>query len=111
MLKTRAGLFDDLASLIAWLHSYETPVLSASMRIASIGPMRSGSRRRRRQTTRMPKLLIAIGLAWLAGERLGLGRLPGDFVFERGNVRFYFPFATSILINVVLTLVLWLVGR
>jgi len=66
----------------------------------------------------MPKLLIiagivliAIGLAWLAGERLGLGRLPGDFVFERGNVRFYFPLATSILISVVLTLVLWLVGR
>ena len=32
-------------------------------------------------------ILIAVGLAWLAGERLGLGRLPGDYVFERGNVR------------------------
>jgi hypothetical protein len=66
----------------------------------------------------MPKLLIiagivliAIGLAWLAGERLGLGRLPGDFVIERGNVRIYFPLATSILISVVLTLVFWLLGR
>lgn len=66
----------------------------------------------------MPKLLIiagivliAIGLAWLAGERLGLGRLPGDFVFERGNTRIYLPLATSILISIVLTLVFWLLGR
>jgi hypothetical protein len=46
----------------------------------------------------MPKVLIiigiifiAVGLAWLAGERFGLGRLPGDFVIERGNMRVYFP--------------------
>lgn len=66
----------------------------------------------------MPKLLIvlgvvlvAIGLAWALGERLGLGRLPGDFVYERGNVRIYVPVATSILISAALTLILWLIGR
>lgn len=66
----------------------------------------------------MPKLLIvlgvvliAIGLAWALGERLGLGRLPGDFVYERGNVRIYVPIATSILISALLTLILWLIGR
>jgi len=56
-------------------------------------------------------VLIAIGLAWLVGQRLGLGRLPGDFVFEWGNFRVYLPIATSILISVVLTLVLRLIGR
>ncbi len=42
----------------------------------------------------MPKLLIiigvvliAFGLAWLAGERLGIGRLPGDIVIEREGMR------------------------
>ena len=66
----------------------------------------------------MPKILIligvvfiAVGLAWLAGERLGLGRLPGDFVIERGNVRIYIPVATSIIISVVLSLIVWLIGR
>jgi hypothetical protein len=66
----------------------------------------------------MPKILIAIGvvfiavgLAWLVGERLGLGRLPGDFVFERGNTRIYVPLATSIVISVLLSLVLWFIGR
>jgi len=56
-------------------------------------------------------VLIAIGLAWLAGERLGLGRLPGDFVYEREGVRIYIPLMTSLIISVVLSLILWLIGR
>ncbi len=66
----------------------------------------------------MPKLLIiagiiliAVGLAWLVGERMGLGRLPGDIVIERGNTRIYLPLGTSVLISVVLTLLFWLFGR
>lgn len=56
-------------------------------------------------------ILIAVGLAWLAGERLGLGRLPGDFVFERGNVRIYIPVMTSLIISIVLSLLFGLFGR
>ena len=35
---------------------------------------------------------------------LPLGRLPGDFAVKRGNVSFYFPLTTSIIISLVLTL-------
>ena len=56
-------------------------------------------------------ILIAVGLAWLAGERLGLGRLPGDFVFERGNVRIYIPVMTSLIISIVLSLLFGLLDR
>lgn len=66
----------------------------------------------------MPKLLIilgivliAVGLAWLLGERLGLGRLPGDFVIERGNVRIYIPLMTSLIVSVALSLLFWLFTR
>jgi hypothetical protein len=66
----------------------------------------------------MPKALIivgivfiAVGLAWLVGERLGLGRLPGDIVIERSNTRIYIPIMTSLVISVLLSLILWLVGR
>lgn len=66
----------------------------------------------------MPKLLIALGLAliaagllWALGERLGLGRLPGDIMFERGNLRVYIPLATSLLVSVALSVVFWLVNR
>lgn len=56
-------------------------------------------------------VLIAAGIARLISERLGLGRLPGDFVIERGNMRIYLPIASSIAISVMLTLLLWLIGR
>jgi hypothetical protein len=51
---------------------------------------------------------LLFGLAWLMGERFGLGRLPGDIVIERGNFRLYFPIVTSLIVSVVLILVLWL---
>ena len=56
-------------------------------------------------------VLLAVGIAWLAGEKLGLGRLPGDIVIERQNTRIYFPIMTSIVISIVLSLVLWLFSR
>ncbi len=58
--------------------------------------------------------LAALGVLLLVVERfpgLRIGRLPGDIRIERGQFRFYFPLATSILVSVVLTLVLWLIGR
>lgn len=66
----------------------------------------------------MPKLLIGaglvlvlIGVLWLAAERLGLGRLPGDIVIERGNLRIYIPIVTSLIASIVLSLALWLLNR
>jgi len=56
-------------------------------------------------------IFIAVGLLWMLGERIGLGRLPGDIVWERGNVKVYFPIVTSIVISVVLSLILWLMNR
>ena len=57
--------------------------------------------------------LVVVGLVVLLGERVGLrvGRLPGDLRVERGNFRFYFPLATSIILGLVLSLVFWLFGR
>jgi hypothetical protein len=44
------------------------------------------------------------GLLYLAGDRIPLGRLPGDFSWKRKGVSVYFPLATSILISIVLTI-------
>jgi hypothetical protein len=55
--------------------------------------------------------LVVVGLIWMAGERLGLGRLPGDIVIERENFRLYIPLMTSLLVSVALSLVLWLFNR
>jgi len=56
-------------------------------------------------------LLIAGLLITLAGRFTPLGRLPGDFVYRRGNFTFYFPVVTSILLSLLLTAVMWLVRR
>ena len=56
-------------------------------------------------------VLIAIGLLWPVISKLGLGRLPGDIVIERENFRLYVPIATSLIISLVLSLLLWLFNR
>lgn len=57
-------------------------------------------------------VLAALGLLLSFGGRIpGLGRLPGDFVWQKGHVRVYFPLATSILVSLLLTGLLWLLRR
>jgi membrane protein implicated in regulation of membrane protease activity len=56
-------------------------------------------------------VIVAAGLAWPALTRLGLGRLPGDVVFQRGNFTFYFPIVTCILVSVLASVLLWLFNR
>jgi hypothetical protein len=49
-------------------------------------------------------VLLLLGAALIIGEKLGLGRLPGDIVIERKGFRFSAPIATSIILSLVLTL-------
>jgi hypothetical protein len=56
--------------------------------------------------------IVALGLLLtLVGRVPFLGKLPGDFVFRKGNFSFYFPLATSILLSIVLTLLFWLLRK
>ena len=57
-------------------------------------------------------IVIAGAVLLLAGcLHLPLGRLPGDFIYRGKSTTFYFPLTTCILISLVLSLILWLVGR
>ena len=56
-------------------------------------------------------MLLLAGIALTAFGGLGIGRLPGDLVYRRGNFTFYFPLMTSILLSIVISLVLWLFRR
>jgi hypothetical protein len=57
--------------------------------------------------------IIIVGLALILFGRtnLPLGRLPGDIIYRGKNTTFYFPLATSILLSVVLSILLYVVGR
>ena len=57
-------------------------------------------------------LVVIGGIIMLLGRTgLPIGRLPGDILYRGKNTTFYFPLATSILISVVLSIVLFLIGR
>jgi hypothetical protein len=57
-------------------------------------------------------LMIAIiGFLWPILSRMGFGRLPRDFIFQRDGTTFYFPLVTCIIISIVLSALFWLVNR
>ncbi|TMD39036.1 MAG: DUF2905 domain-containing protein [Chloroflexi bacterium] len=57
-------------------------------------------------------VIVVVGLALSVGPRIPfLGRLPGDIAVNRGNVHFYFPIVTSLILSALLTLILNLFFR
>ena len=56
-------------------------------------------------------LLALLGGLFLLADRfpwLRLGRLPGDVAVEKDGFRLYLPIATSILLSLALTGLLWI---
>ena len=56
-------------------------------------------------------VIVGLALVLLGRTNLPIGRLPGDIVYRGKNTTFYFPLATSILLSVVLSVLLYLIGR
>lgn len=70
--------------------------------------------------TDLGKLLVFVGgtivvvglvLVLLGRTNLAIGRLPGDMIYRGKNTTFYFPLSTSIVISVVLSILLYVIGR
>jgi hypothetical protein len=58
-------------------------------------------------------VIVVLGLVLMLSGRfnLPLGRLPGDVTWRGKNTVVYFPIATSIIISIVLSLILYLISR
>ena len=58
-------------------------------------------------------LLVVVGLIVVGLSRLNipLGRLPGDMSWRGRNWSISFPLATSVLLSVILSLILWAISR
>lgn len=56
-------------------------------------------------------VIVGLAIILLGRTSLPLGRLPGDIIYRGKNTIFYFPLATSILVSVVLSLLLYVIGR
>lgn len=57
-------------------------------------------------------VIAAVGVFLLVSPKVPyLGKLPGDIFYKKDNFTFYFPVATSIIISVILSLILYLINR
>ena len=57
-------------------------------------------------------ILIIFGvLMTMAGKIPGVGKLPGDIFIKKENFSFYFPLTTCILLSVILSAIMYLIGR
>lgn len=58
-------------------------------------------------------VLVVVGgvLILLGRTHVPLGRLPGDIIYRGKNTTFYFPLATSILLSLALSVLLYLIGK
>lgn len=57
-------------------------------------------------------ILVGIGFLFLFSEKIPyIGRLPGDIIIRKKNFTFYFPLMTGLLLSILLSLILYIVGR
>lgn len=61
----------------------------------------------------LPKMLMVVGAVLLIVGLLWqvVGKIPGDIVVKKGNMTFFFPIVTSIIISIVLSLIFYFIAR
>lgn len=57
-------------------------------------------------------VLVVVGLVLMVAPKIPfLGKLPGDIHIKKDNFEFYFPLATSVVLSLVLSGILWLISH
>jgi len=57
-------------------------------------------------------VLVILGIVMFGVQKLPFGgKLPGDILIKRENFTFYLPLATCIIISIVVSFILYLVGK
>lgn len=69
--------------------------------------------------TELAKIIIILGIVLIIAGLIMLfiqkspflGKLPGDIIIKKENFTFYFPLATSVIISIIVSLILYLIGK
>ena len=51
-------------------------------------------------------IILIIGLLYPYIKKLGFGQLPGDMILKSGNLTFFFPIVTCIIISLILSIII-----
>jgi Protein of unknown function (DUF2905) len=56
-------------------------------------------------------VILAVGLLWPWLSKLPIGRLPGDIIIDRPNLKVYIPITTMVVVSLVVSFILWLIKK
>ncbi len=56
-------------------------------------------------------VVILVGLLWPYLVRIPFGRLPGDIIIDKPQLKIYVPVTTMILISIVISIIIWLLRK
>ena len=56
-------------------------------------------------------IILAAGLLWPWLGKIPFGRLPGDIIINRPNLKIYIPITTMVLISIVISVILWILRK
>lgn len=56
-------------------------------------------------------LLVIIGILWPWLAKLPIGRLPGDIIISKPELKVYIPITTMVLISIIVSVILWLMKK
>ena len=56
-------------------------------------------------------IIVVVGLLWPWLSKLPLGRLPGDILIDRPNMKLLLPITSMVLVSLLISLLLWLFRR
>jgi hypothetical protein len=55
--------------------------------------------------------VILVGLFWPYLARIPFGRLPGDIIIDKPQLKIYIPITTMILVSVVISIIMWILRK
>ncbi len=55
--------------------------------------------------------VVLVGLFWPYLTRIPFGRLPGDIIINKPQLKIYIPVTTMILVSVVISIIVWLLRK
>jgi len=53
-------------------------------------------------------VILVVGLLWPWLIKLPIGKLPGDIIINKPNLKLYIPITTMVIISLLLTLIFWI---
>ncbi len=56
-------------------------------------------------------VVILVGLLWPYLVRIPFGRLPGDIIIDKPQLKIYIPVTTMILVSIVISIIMWFLRK